>query len=154
MLPEPYLSHSVAAVEPVGMRISRRACPSFPWAARPRRPTIFRAISLLAGAEIEPAIMRADGLLEAAPERLRDVEAGSACGTGATRDGAGTRSTGARSPGHAAEFYFLIDPQLSDLGLAFVPRAVLRIAFSAFVFSLGVGILNSNDGAIGHAVGV
>jgi len=65
MPPKSCLSHYFAAVEPMGVRISRQAGPSSPRAARPRRPTIFRAISLLAGAEIEPAIMRADALLEA-----------------------------------------------------------------------------------------
>ena len=82
------------------------------------------------------------------------MEAGIAGEEGATERGTGTRSADALSPGLAVGFYFCIDTQLSDIGLPFVPRAILGIAFGAFIFSLGVGILNSNYGAIGHAVWV
>ncbi len=82
------------------------------------------------------------------------MKAGIAGDGGATEDGTGARSADALSPGLAVGFYFCIHTQLSDLGLPFVPRAILGIAFGAFKFSLGVGILDSNDGAIGHAVGV
>ncbi len=57
-------------------------------------------------------------------------------------------------PVSAAEFYFCIDTRMSDLGLLFVPRAILGITFVAFINSARVGILNFNYGAIGHAVGV
>ena len=82
------------------------------------------------------------------------MEAGISGDGGATGDGTGTRSAGALSPGLAVGFYFGIDTQLSDLGLPFVPSAILGIAFGAVKVSAGVGILDSNDGAIGHAVWV